>query len=139
MSKYDPLCVRLVAQDGSAWRASFGELEAVLGFSLPKAARTAGWWKTDAATPQARAWTQAGWEIGQADPAGGLVTFRRTAGSPPRPPGDVQSLDAAPEEPAILQRLEATPKWNLALVTGGLVLAAGLGVFAIRGFNRRRG
>lgn len=45
---------------------------------------------------------------------------------------------SSPEEPAILARLEAPSKWGLALVTGGLVLAAGLGVFAVRGVMRKK-
>ncbi|MBS0364151.1 MAG: hypothetical protein JSR98_22490 [Proteobacteria bacterium] len=36
-------------------------------------------------------------------------------------------------EPEILQRLDAPAKWSWALVAGGVVLAAGLSVFAIRG------
>lgn len=43
----------------------------------------------------------------------------------------------ATDEPAILQRLEATPKWSGAVVAGGLMLVAGLSFFAIRGLRRR--
>ena len=40
MSKYDPLSDRLAGHPASEWRANFAELEEVLGFPLPKAART---------------------------------------------------------------------------------------------------
>lgn len=52
----------------------------------------------------------------------------------------VPAAEAAPEtdEPAILQRLEATPKWSGAIVAGGLMLVAGLSFFAIRGLTRRK-
>jgi hypothetical protein len=138
MSKYDPLSARLAGHAGPEWRASFAELEEVLGFPLPKTARTGKtWWKTDAAAAHARAWTEAGWEVTDVDQAKGLVTFRKTAAPVPartRPPATVTTTD----EPAILKRLEATPKWNLALVAGGLTIAAGLSMFAIRGWMRRR-
>jgi hypothetical protein len=137
MSKYDPLSARLAGHAGPEWRASFAELEEVLGFPLPKTARTGKtWWKSNVAAPQARGWTEAGWEVADVDPAQGLVTFRKVAALPAateraRPP-------ATTDEPAILKRLEATPKWNLALVAGGLTIAAGLSMFAIRGWMRRR-
>jgi hypothetical protein len=135
MSKYDPLSARLAGHAGPEWRASFAELEAALGFPLPKGALTGKtWWKNDAAAPHARAWRTSGWEVAEVDQAQGLVTFRKIAGpvaAPARPPSTT-------DEPAILKRLDATPKWNLALVASGLAIAAGLSLFAIRGWMRRR-
>jgi hypothetical protein len=135
MSKYDPLSARLARHSGPEWRASFAEIEEVLGFPLPKSARTGRtWWKNDAAQPHAQAWTGSGWEAGDVDHAAGKVTFRRKDAPSPDAPGPLATLD----EPAILKRLEVTPKWNLALVAGGLTIAAGLSVFAIRGWMRKR-
>jgi hypothetical protein len=136
MSKYDPLSARLAGHAGPEWRASFAELEAALGFPLPKGARTGRtWWKNDAAAPHARAWTTSGWEVAEVDQAQGLVTFRKIAApARTRPPATITTTD----EPAILKRLDATPKWNLALVASGLAIAAGLSLFAIRGWTRRR-
>ena len=137
MSKYDPLSARLAGHAGPEWRASFAELEEVLGFPLPKTARTGKtWWKSNAAAAHARAWTEAGWEVADVDQAKGLVTFRKIAApmvapAPARPP-------ATTDEPAILKRLEAPSRWSLALVAGGLTIAAGLSLFAIRGWTRRR-
>ena len=42
-------------------------------------------------------------------------------------------------EPEILQRLDAPAKWSWALIAGGVVLAAGLSVFAVRGAMRKKG
>ncbi|THD62292.1 hypothetical protein [Phenylobacterium sp.] len=136
MSKHNPLSARLAGHAGPEWRASFAELEALLGFPLPKAARTGkAWWKNDAASPHGRAWAQAGWAAEDIDHAQGLVTFRKAAPLTPMEP----SPSAAPaDEPAILTRLDATPKWSGALIAAGLVLAAGLSVFAVHGAMRKK-
>jgi hypothetical protein len=139
MSKYNPLSARLAGHAGPEWRASFTEIEDVLGFPLPRGARSGKiWWRNTGAQPHQRAWIGAGWETADVDQAGGAVTFRRKAASsapvvesPVQPP-------AVADEPAILSRLEATPKWTFALVATGLTIAAGLGVFALRGWMRRR-
>ena len=69
MGKYDPLTAVLAAHAGPEWRASFAEIEAVLGFALPKAARSAqAWWANGA-------WSETGWDAAEVDRAGGLVTF----------------------------------------------------------------
>jgi hypothetical protein len=140
MSKYNPLSARLAGHAGPEWRASFAELEEVLGFPLPKGARTGrAWWRNDADAPHVRAWTGLGWEAGEVDHVAGLVTFRKIAAPESTGAGEFQPpARAADDTPAILKRLEATPKWNLALVAGGLTIAAGLSLFAIRGWMRRR-
>ncbi|HEY2750349.1 DUF7662 domain-containing protein [Phenylobacterium sp.] len=138
MSKYNPLSARLAGHAGPEWRASFAELEEVLGFPLPKSARTGkAWWKNDAKAPHAGAWTAGGWEALDVDQAAGLVTFRKIA------PVEAAVARAHPAEPtddtpAILKRLDASPSWGLAIVAGGLALAAGLGALAIGGLLRRR-
>ena len=46
MSKYKPLSERLSRHKADRWSASFAELEEVLGFPLPKAARDQNaWWR----------------------------------------------------------------------------------------------
>jgi hypothetical protein len=138
MSKYNPLSARLAGHAGPEWRASFTELEEVLGFPLPKGARSGKtWWKNDPSAPHARAWTEGGWEASDVDHAAGLVTFRKLLASAPAVRREVQP-PAVTGEPAILKRLERTPKWNLALVASGVAIAAGLSMFAIRGWMRRR-
>jgi hypothetical protein len=138
MSKYNPLSARLAGHAGPEWRASFAEIEEVLGFPLPKGARSGKvWWRNTGAQPHQRAWTAGGWEVGDVDHATGLVTFRRK-GTAPLEVRSPKPSPAVADEPAILSRLEATPKWTFALVATGLTIAAGLSVFAVRGWMRRR-
>ena len=123
MSKYDPLTAHLAGHAGPEWRASFAEIEEVLGFPLPKGARAGRiWWRNTGAQPHQRAWTGAGWEAADVDHAGGLITFRRKAW----------------EEPEILKRLEVNPTLGMAIIAGSVALVAGLGALAIRGVMRRR-
>jgi hypothetical protein len=143
MSKYDLLSARLSGHAAPEWRANFAELEEVLGFPLPKAARTGRtWWKPEAGA-HARAWTDAGWAAHEVDTAAGHVIFRRidqsplvapavAEGPPPKAPA------ALGDEPAIVAALER-PRWPMALVAGGLALLAGGAALAIRGVIRRRG
>jgi len=140
MSKYAPLSDRLSGHAQPEWRASFAELEEVLGFPLPKAARSGrAWWKADAGA-HARAWTDAGWAAHEVDPGGGHVLFRRADQSPLVAPAVAEALfakaAAAGDEPAIVKSLER-PKWHMALVAGGLALVAGGAALAIRGLMRR--
>ena len=125
MSKYQPLTDRLAGQTGPEWRATFAELEALLGQALPKAARTRAWWKTGP-------WTGAGWTA-EADPAAGAVTFRNAAGSEP----PAAQLPVATDEPPILKRLEVGPGWGTALVLGGVAVVAGIGALVFRGMRRK--
>lgn len=138
MSKYDPLTKRLAAAKGGEWKASFAELEKLLGAPLPKTAKSGkAWWKSDAATPQAKAW--AGWE---AEPGKSGVVFRK-AGAPASEPKASASKAVAPtpssdDTPPILKRLEATPGWGMALVAGGVAVVAGLGALAFRALGRKK-
>jgi hypothetical protein len=50
----------------------------------------------------------------------------------PEPAPPPIAAPASGDEPEILQRLDAPAKWSWALVAGGVVLAAGLSVFAVR-------
>jgi len=144
MSKYDPLSARLSGHGKPEWRANFAELEEVLGFPLPKAARTGrGWWKPEAGA-HARAWTDAGWAAHEVDPAAGQVTFRKLDQSPLVAPAVAEgppprkASAALSDEPAIVATLER-PKWHVALVAGGLALLAGGAALAIGRVLRKRG
>src|SRR5690349_9434420 len=80
MSKYSPLSEHLAAHPTDEWRPSFSELESVLGFPLPKAARFGrAWWANDPEKSHSRAWTVHGWVVGDVDPAAKRVEFRRGA------------------------------------------------------------
>ena len=64
--------------------------------------------------------------------------MRKPKAKPQSEPVTEPAPPAVAEEPAILQRLDAPSKWNIAMVATGLTIAAGLSVFAIRGWMRRR-
>ncbi|HEY0436710.1 MAG TPA: hypothetical protein VGC92_08725 [Phenylobacterium sp.] len=130
MSKYQPLTERLAGQAGAEWRATFAELEALLGSALPKTARTGrAWWKTGP-------WTEAGWTA-EADTAAGAVVFRRAAAEPAGEPS--AQLPVPADEPPILRRLEVGPGWGTALVLGGVAVLAGIGALVMRGVLRKKG
>jgi hypothetical protein len=137
MSKYDPLTARLAGHDGAEWRANFKELEEVLGFGLPKAAHSAkAWWHNTGAQPHQRAWTGAGWEVVDIDQAQGRVTFARKKAAAPASQS-LQPSAMASDEPAILQRLDASPKWGAAMIFGSVAVVAGLGALAVARLRRR--
>lgn len=162
MSKYNPLADRLAAHPGDEWGASFSELEAVLGFALPKAAQSSrAWWGNDPDKSHSRAWAAQGWQVGDVDPAAQRVVFRRGAGSgavltqAARPPpvaarAPVAARTAAPardvQPPALRDAAEAaSAKMHRnralgagALVTAGVAVLAGLGAVVMRGMLRRR-
>jgi hypothetical protein len=163
MSKYQPLSDHLATRPGEEWPASFSELEAVLGFPLPKAARTGrAWWATDPARSHSRAWAAGGWEIGDVDHAAERVVFRRGAASgatlvgaaglkPLAEATAVKPLFATPggeiqpramrvaAERASKRGRAARALRGVALVTAGLAVAAGVGAGLVRGLMRRRG
>lgn len=64
MSKYEPLKTWLEAMQSGNIKASFGQIELVLGFGLPKSARTRpAWWSNEGESTrhvQCRAWIEAG-------------------------------------------------------------------------------
>jgi len=80
MSKYDRFGVYLSAQGGRCHNMTFGQMERVLGFSLPASARKhGGWWTNlaDGSHSQALAWLGAGWRVWRADLVGERVEFER--------------------------------------------------------------
>jgi len=79
MSKYDPLRDHLSALEEDTWRARFSEIEAVLGFSLPRSAYSyPAWWSNDATGhSHSLAWLDAGWKTEQVDVGGQTLSFRR--------------------------------------------------------------
>lgn len=148
MSKYDTLSERLAAHSGNEWRPSFSELEGVLGFALPKAARAGrAWWANDPDKSHSRAWTIRGWEVGDVDHAAERVVFRRGAASGVTliEAAGLQPLGAPSEvqRPALRNASARTPAKRAigltALVAGGVAVTAGLAALAVKGLMRRRG
>lgn len=128
MSKYQALSDHLAHLKGAEWRPTFHELERMLGFDLPKAARAkAGWWKNDD-QGHASAWTGADWAVDRVDLAHETVAFRRIDGGEPAHPPEVVGGREFP-----------VPVPALAVAGGvvllGLVVAAALGARGV--LNRR--
>lgn len=126
MSKYLPLSEHLAALAGDQWRATFAEIEAVLGVSLPKAAHQPAWWTGEGKVHQ-RAWLDAGWRVSDIGP--GVVGFRRIVDETP-------AEQSAPQAEPEISPLKAT---GLALAAGAAVaVVAGLGVVAVKAVRNRR-
>lgn len=133
MSKYKPLSDRLGGHAGDEWRASFEDVEGVLGFPLPKSARTSGAWWSAADKAHHQAWLAQGWRVDEVDRTLGSVVFRRDprAVEPPRP--ELQSVSASDSvQPlAMKEAAEAASKeMHAKRATGFAALAAG-GVAAV--------
>lgn len=80
MSKYAELTVHLVDRDHSKpWKASFAEIERIIGATLPDSARNyQAWWANQAGKghSQAFSWACVGWRTGDVDLQNETVTFR---------------------------------------------------------------
>ena len=89
MSKYEPLPQFLASVGGRSHRMSFGEIERILGFKLPKSAyQHEAWWSNNATGhSHARAWLKFGWRTVAIDLKGRKVTFElvRSEASPEPP------------------------------------------------------
>lgn len=81
MSKYESLGKFLAALATQRWRASFADIEGVLGFPLPKSAYAyPAWWSNDdTGHSHARAWLGSGWRTEDVDVPGRMVTLVREA------------------------------------------------------------
>lgn len=78
--KYAPLFRHLAALDTHRWPATFREVEAILGFSLPNSARIhRPWWSNQANSghSHALAWHAAGWKTCAVDLAEESLMFER--------------------------------------------------------------
>lgn len=64
MSKYLPLQYYLEKLPKDSWKANFSEIEKILGFSLPKSARTYNaWWSNNSQdSRQSKIWLDIGWQ-----------------------------------------------------------------------------
>ncbi|WP_334163629.1 DUF7662 domain-containing protein [Phenylobacterium sp.] len=152
MSKYNPLSDRLAGHPANEWQASFAEIEEVLGFPLPKSARTGKSWWSGMDKPHARAWSAHGFEA-DVDHARSLVTFRRSETAPAAvatvlpPVGEIppERVEAPVPAPATVDA--ATPRaaagsrhrtlGMAALAAGGVAVVAGLGALLMKGLRRR--
>ncbi|MES2897373.1 MAG: hypothetical protein V4759_15200 [Pseudomonadota bacterium] len=127
MSKYLPLSERLARETADQWRPTLAEIEAVLGFPLPKAAQQAAWWGGASDKPHHRAWLDQGWRAGDLDRAAGTVTFHRDA---------TAGLPKVVEAPPVIEAQRGVG--GLALIGAGVAVIAGIGLFAARLMKRRK-
>lgn len=134
MSKYRPLSDRLSRHVGDEWRVSFGEIEAVLGSPLPKAAQQASWWAGTAEKPHQRAWLDHGWRVAAIDKDAGAVTFRR---EPASQAAATPAVEIASETAGRPDQFKPTPGAT-ALIGGAVALVAGLVLFAVRMLKGRK-
>jgi hypothetical protein len=149
MNKYQRLSERLSRHPRDQWRASFAELEQVLGFTLPKSAwERSSWWSNETMTDRSQklAWINEGWRVEDVDQDSGVVTFRRNGSSPaaarpsrPRAPAAKTIIEAAPP---VRAPIRAAPPSDVRVVQalGLAVVAAGgaaLGALMAQGLWRR--
>ncbi len=85
-SKYRNLYHHLCGRRGLVWNASFAEIETILGFKLPPAARHhQSWWgneSNDNGHVQSLAWTSAGWDAANINLEIETLTFHRRRTQP---------------------------------------------------------
>jgi hypothetical protein len=133
MTKYQPLSDHLSGRKGAFWRASFDDLETVLGFPLPKTASdSAAWWANDAEKTHCRAWLDAGWRVESVDRAGRVALFeRQDAPDDELPERYFTPTPVAAVTPGGENKLRRAV--GLTAVVGGVVaVAAGLGAVAFK-------
>jgi hypothetical protein len=130
-----PLTEHLRSRGEPFWRATFDDVESVLGFRLPKGAEEkSGWWENSGATGHSRAWQDAGWRVESVDRPGRSVLFHRDGyGAEDEAP----ELYFAPARTGAIvstapgDSLKRTAGWTAAL-GGAVAIAAGLGLLALR-------
>lgn len=87
MSKYEPLRTHLSGLHGDEWRATFADVEAILGFPLPDSARQhSAWWSNNRqGSRHSSAWLDAGWRAEELSLTARRVVFRRGVAAPSAP------------------------------------------------------
>ena len=102
--KYGRLFISFVDRWDYRWRATFDDIEEILGFALPPSARRhSAWWSNTKSHSHALAWLAAGWKKSSIDMKGEMVVFERPRPAP-KPPVKrgkidfpVHHVDAWPE------------------------------------------
>ena len=79
-SKYAPLSRHLEKLGKESWKASFADIERVLGFKLPDSAyKYPAWWGNHVQNSRhTRAWMDVGWHTDDLDLGSETVKFNRT-------------------------------------------------------------
>lgn len=135
MSKYEPLSRRLRGLANRVWRASFADIEAILGFSLPRSAREySAWWSNNTQNSRhALAWLNEGWRTEELDLDAERVVFRRTEAAHAvlrRPTPPCPELPTAPASPPNLLEIRLGMTWR---VLGRVIIDKGKPAFPVVG------
>ena len=78
MGKYSPLRAHLMLIDTERAPMSFGEIEAILGETLPASKQYPAWWSNNPSNnPMTREWLAAGFQTEDVNVSEGTVVFRR--------------------------------------------------------------
>ena len=75
--KYIRLAAFLAGQGGDRIEMSLGEVEELVGETLPPGSRFPSWWRNDSRKMHARAWLTAGWTVDEFSAGDGRVVFAR--------------------------------------------------------------
>lgn len=113
-SKYAPLAGYLKSLDRNEWRATFANVEAVLGFPLPESAHSyQAWWANNQQDGRhCMAWIIAGWRTEELDLGSQHVIFRRVSASLEiEPPRQQPKQILPPEQPGGTLRCEVSMTW----------------------------
>jgi hypothetical protein len=111
-SKYEPLRLYLISLDSDSWTPSFTDIEAILGFGLPKSAHTyRAWWANSGpgtGHSYSRSWIDAGWAVAIVDITREKITFQKNR--------NAESVEAPKIRKVILSEMGDVPKtheWDI--------------------------
>lgn len=130
MSKYSPLSDHLAQRAEDDWRASFAEIEMVLGAPLPKAARQPAWWIGVDKSHQ-KSWLDHGWRVSAVGE--GMISFKRAVAHEVQPPALKAASESASTQVHVRQAAGVA-----AVVGGALAVVAGLGLLAAKVIGGRK-
>lgn len=86
MGTYSPLNTFLSAQRAELVPMSFGEIEAIVGRSLPASKQYPAWWSNNPSNnPMTREWLNAGFQTESVNTASQKLVFRRVSKPAPAP------------------------------------------------------
>jgi hypothetical protein len=82
-SKYAPLQKYLANKSTGLWKATFSDVEKVLGFKLPRSAYTyPAWWGNHVhGSRHSKAWMEIDWEVRHLDIPARTVSFHKKSGA----------------------------------------------------------
>lgn len=139
MSKYDPLKLHLCSWHADRAPMTFSQIEALLGFPLPRSAREhQAWWaNTEGTHSHARSWLGAGWRTSDLDIVGERVIFVRGVHvtEPRRAPINVATQIAIPLESLSPRAIQLI---NERANAAGLMVAEAAAEFLNEAAGRRR-